>query len=189
MDRGRIELLGQPQIDWCNEYIDELVCGRWMVNDVGEVYTETGDIVFRGVVDAGKIYGMYHFLVDFAQCNDFVCSDVVDLTTLKGIPWNVMGSLDCSGCKSLKKLDFFPEYIGGNLIKICDCDELFDVDILLNVDFDGNVECTGCSKLPIGVSDVLMNNEIFNAWRSTKMKINEFVKEYLGFIEAKKYGI
>lgn len=118
---------------------------------------------------------------------DFNCSYSNSLKDLKGAPERVGGSFLCYMCKGLESLEGAPSHVRSGFT--CgDCTSLKSLDYLPK-EILGTLKFYGCNKIPMDQKNLVKNVELFNAWRSSKMNISDFIKKRPGQMKGVKFGI
>lgn len=204
---GRIDLLTQAQIDWCNEHIYLFKDEYWFVDDEGKINSSKKSIGFKNKHEIIK------FPVQFADCEFFSCYDCYLLESLEGCPKRItktfmecsrceklkdlLGSpesvandFSCDDCSSLISLEGIPKSIGRDLM-ITGCDMLKNLEPLRNIFIGRNIICSekANSSLKKEWIKILRNKKIFKMWQRSNVTMDEFSKKYDGFIQAENYGI
>lgn len=130
------------------------------------------------------------FPFKFKDCRGFRCYNLTNLLSLEGSPDRVF-RFCMWGDKSLESFDGISKVIENDL-DIDYCSSLKSIDFLKNVDiqgkidYDSDVYLEGLSK---NSKELLNDMKLFRKWQKSDLTVDEFMKEWNGYFEAKKYGI
>lgn len=182
--------LNMKQSKWLNEnmfkYSVDIYSKFQILVDVvsGDVASITGSIYF----EQNKLEIIESFPVKFGNCVAFSCRGMTKLKSLEGAPSKVSKDFNLNQCRNLKTLKGISKCIGRDLFLI-GCESLESIDELKDVFVKGNIVCGYNDSLKNGYIDILKDKKLFKMWQKSSLSTDDFISEYSGFIEGKKYGI
>lgn len=206
---NRLDLLSKEQIDWCDKHvIMNYPKDCWYASDDGKIYNFSKKIKITDTRAINYIEKAKSFPVEFGNCELFFCDHLKNLKSLKGCPQYVLeecinfcdglenlngisqkiGSLFVYECSNLKTLKGINGVTVNNILSLRNLSSLESIDSLKDVCIEEYIDLGGCPKIE-KYSSILSDMSVFKIWQKSKYTADEFLKEYSGFIEAKKYGI
>lgn len=184
-----VDDLTSYQVSWYRKHVTDYVGDfRYIRFEDDDRWTD--DVKTKIILlEKGKDVEFFPF--KFKDCRKFCCYNFPKLKSLEGSPDSVYEDFLIWGDDSLESLDGISKFIGNNL-DISFCRGLKSIESLLNVKIKGKIEC-GLDKYLKNMdldSKMLMSNmNVFRTWQRSGSKIDQFMKNYSGFMDGQKYGI